>query len=70
MPLHLRYTVQSGVRLTHGVLGFCFTVVSAKFPSEHCDARVEAFIQSFYDTKCVCIRHQCVHAQTQGGRFF
>ena len=47
----LGYTVHSGVRLTHGVLGFCFTVVSAKFPSQHLDARIETFIKSFYETK-------------------
>ncbi|KAG1662575.1 hypothetical protein FOA52_003954 [Chlamydomonas sp. UWO 241] len=36
----LGYTVYTGMRLTHGVLGFCFGVVT----SEEADARIEAFI--------------------------
>jgi nardilysin len=42
----LGYTVYSGMRLTHGVLGFCFGVVSAKVTSEEADARIDAFISS------------------------
>ena len=33
------------MRLTHGILGFCFGVVSAKFPSEHLEERIEAFLE-------------------------
>eukprot|EP00798_Chlamydomonas_sp_ICE-L_P021126 gene21126-28013_t len=51
----LGYTVHSGVRMTHGILGFCFTVQSAKFPAEHVDASVETFIQGFYDDKLKAI---------------
>jgi hypothetical protein len=32
------------MRLTHGVLGFCLGIVSAKFPAEHLEQRMEAFL--------------------------
>jgi hypothetical protein len=49
-PLTPYYTfsqVHTGTRLTHGVLGVCAVVVSAKFPPDHVDQRVEAFLGSF-----------------------
>jgi hypothetical protein len=39
--------VHSGFRLTHGVLGFYFHVVSASHTASHVDHRIEAFIASF-----------------------
>ncbi|GAX76258.1 hypothetical protein CEUSTIGMA_g3702.t1 [Chlamydomonas eustigma] len=47
----LGYTVYSGMRLTHGVLGFCFGVVSAKKHSEALEERIEAFILSCAEEK-------------------
>ena len=44
LPLLHSYTVYSGMRMTHGVLGFCFGIVSAKFHSEHLESRIEAFL--------------------------
>jgi hypothetical protein len=48
-----RYTVYSGMRLTHGVLGFCFGVVSAKMHSEALEARIETFVLAFMEDKWV-----------------
>ncbi|KAI8472962.1 MAG: Metalloenzyme, LuxS/M16 peptidase-like protein [Monoraphidium minutum] len=45
----LGYTVHSGSRLTHGVLGFCVVVVSAAYGVEHVEGRVEAFLASYRD---------------------
>ncbi len=45
----LGYTVASGVRLTHGVLGFAVTVQSAKHGPAHLDARIDAFLASYED---------------------
>lgn len=39
--------VYTGTRLTHGVLGFCVVVVSARFPPTHVEGRIEAFLESF-----------------------
>jgi hypothetical protein len=54
--------VHSGTRLTHGVLGFCFTVVSASHPPHVVDARVEEFIADFAASKCVACVCVCVCA--------
>lgn len=43
----LGYTVNSGVRLTHGVLGFVILVQSSRHPPPFVDGRVEAFLESF-----------------------
>ncbi len=43
----LGYSVSSGTRLTHGVLGFCVTVVSAAYPPGHVEERIEAFLGGF-----------------------
>ena len=47
----LGYTVYSGMRLTHGILGFCFGVVSSKMSSEGVEARVDAFLDHFASDK-------------------
>lgn len=39
-----RYAVHSGPRLTHGVSGFCVTIVSAKHPADFLVAAVETFL--------------------------
>ena len=44
----LGYTVHSGMRLTHGVLGFAVVVVSAAHGPEYLDARVDAFLNSYW----------------------
>lgn len=43
----LGYTVHSGTRLTHGVVGFCVVVQSGVHGPAHLEARVEAFLESF-----------------------
>ncbi|KAK9808961.1 hypothetical protein WJX72_007074 [[Myrmecia] bisecta] len=43
----LGYSVHCGVRLTHGILGFCFLVVSGVHGPAHLDARIEDFLASF-----------------------
>jgi len=43
----LGYTVMSGTRLTHGVLGFVVAVQSAKHGPQHLEARIDAFLDSF-----------------------
>lgn len=43
----LGYTVYSGMRLTHSILGFCFGVVSCKMSSEEVESRILGFIDSF-----------------------
>jgi hypothetical protein len=48
--LQLGYTVHSGSRLTHGVLGFCVVVVSAAYGVDHVEGRVEAFLAEFRGT--------------------
>jgi secreted Zn-dependent insulinase-like peptidase len=45
----LGYTVSSGARLTHGVVGFAVTVVSAAFDAQVVEQRVGDFLQEFYD---------------------
>jgi hypothetical protein len=52
-PSQLGYTVHSGTRLTHGVLGFCVVVVSAAHPPAEVEARVEAFLHDFRATLAV-----------------
>jgi nardilysin len=64
----LGYTVSSGVRLTHGVLGFAVTVQSAKHGPAYLDARIDAFLaayqqaraltrgQALNDTRQTCMR--------------
>jgi hypothetical protein len=42
--------VHSGGRLTHGVLGFCVVVVSAAYPADYVEGRIEAFLAAFRDT--------------------
>lgn len=46
----LGYTVSSGVRNTHGVLGFCLHVQSAKQGCHFLDGRMEAFLAAFAHT--------------------
>ena len=46
----LGYSVHSGVRRTHGVLGLCVVVVSGVHGPAHLDARIEAFLASFVAT--------------------
>ncbi len=46
----LGYTVGSGARLTHGVLGFCVSIVSAAHPAETLEARAEEFLASYAAT--------------------
>lgn len=46
----LGYSVHSGTRQTHGVLGFCVSVVSAAFAPAEVEARAEAFLAAFADT--------------------
>ncbi|KDD73111.1 hypothetical protein H632_c2526p0, partial [Helicosporidium sp. ATCC 50920] len=41
----LGYTVHSGLRCTHGLLGLAVVVVSASHGAAHVDARVEAFLE-------------------------
>jgi hypothetical protein len=48
-PHQLGYTVHSGTRLTHGVLGFCVVVVSAAYGPLYVEGRVEAFLAAFRD---------------------
>lgn len=43
----LGYSVSSGTRLTHGVLGFCISIVSGEYSAEHLDRRIEAFLTGF-----------------------
>lgn len=43
----LGYTVTSGVRHTHGVLGFVVGVQSSRHPPGFVDARIEAFLEAF-----------------------
>jgi len=44
----LGYSVHCGYRLTNGILGFCFDVVSDKYDPVHLDERVEAFLGSTF----------------------
>jgi nardilysin len=44
----LGYTVHSGMRLTHGVLGFAVVIMSGTAPPSTVDARIEAFLSSFW----------------------
>lgn len=46
----LGYTVHSGTRLTHGVLGFAVVVVSAARGPRFLDGRIERFLRGFRDT--------------------
>ena len=46
----LGYTVSSGVRLTHGVLGFAISVQSAKHGPSYLDTRIDAFLAAFANT--------------------
>lgn len=43
----LGYTVSSGMRLTHGVLGFAVLVMSGEHGPAHLDARMDAFLEAF-----------------------
>lgn len=43
----LGYTVASGVRHTHGVLGFVVVVQSSRHPPGFVDGRIEAFLEAF-----------------------
>jgi len=45
----LGYTVGSGTRLTHGVLGFVVFVQSNQYHPQHLDERIEAFLVQFGD---------------------
>eukprot|EP00887_Chlorella_sp_A99_P000580 scaffold17.g580.t1 len=45
----LGYTVSSGMRLTHGVLGFALLVMSGEHGPAHLDARIDAFLLAFGD---------------------
>lgn len=53
-PLSPRYTVSSGVRLTHGVLGFVVVVQSSRHAPLHVDARVESFLEGFDTASHAC----------------
>lgn len=46
----LGYSVHSGTRRTHGVLGLCVVVVSGAHGPAHLDARIEAFLGAFQQT--------------------
>ncbi|EFN52789.1 hypothetical protein CHLNCDRAFT_138430 [Chlorella variabilis] len=46
----LGYSVHSGTRRTHGVLGLCVVVVSGAHGPAHLDVRIEAFLASFAAT--------------------
>ncbi|KAL4440115.1 hypothetical protein ABPG75_003116 [Micractinium tetrahymenae] len=46
----LGYSVHSGTRRTHGVLGLCVVVVSGAHGPAHLDARIEAFLAAFQQT--------------------
>ncbi|CAL8470131.1 g9673 [Coccomyxa elongata] len=43
----LGYSVHASTRLTHGILGFDFVVVSATHGPQHLDERIEAFLTAF-----------------------
>ena len=55
----LGYSVNASVRRTLGVLGFCFTVLSAKKSPLAVEARIEAFLEQW--------RSKLVDAQNFGG---
>ncbi|QDZ23491.1 insulinase-like metalloprotease [Chloropicon primus] len=44
----LGYSVSCSLKNTYGMLGFCFSIVSAKFSPLHIEERVEAFIKDFF----------------------
>jgi len=46
----LGYTVGSGTRVTHGVLGFVVFVQSYQYHPQHLDERIEAFLAQFDST--------------------
>lgn len=46
----LGYSVHSGTRRTHGVLGLCIVVVSGAHGPTHLDARIEAFLGAYQKT--------------------
>ena len=46
----LGYSVHSGTRRTHGVLGLCVVVVSGTHGPAHLDERIEAFLAGFAAT--------------------
>ncbi|CAM9115596.1 unnamed protein product [Discosporangium mesarthrocarpum] len=46
----LGYSLNCGVKVTAGVLGFCITVHSSAFGPAHVYERVQAFVTSFMDT--------------------
>ena len=46
----LGYSVHSGTRRTHGLLGLCVVVVSGAHGPAHLDVRIEAFLASFAAT--------------------
>ncbi|KAK9915769.1 hypothetical protein WJX75_003936 [Coccomyxa subellipsoidea] len=43
----LGYSVHASTRLTHGILGFAFVVVSATYGPGHVDERIETFLRGF-----------------------
>ncbi|GAB4823775.1 hypothetical protein N2152v2_010821 [Parachlorella kessleri] len=43
----LGYTVHSGMRLTHGILGFCVVIMSGVHGPAYLDSRIEAFLEGF-----------------------
>lgn len=53
----LGYSVYTGARLTHGVLGFCITVVSAAYSADHVADRIEEFLSDFDTTLKVMLLH-------------
>ena len=61
----LGYSVHSGVRCTHGVLGLVVGVVSGVHGPAHLDARVEAFLAAFGDTTLASMGEEEFEGQRQ-----